>query len=107
MSTAFLSGDARLLTGLSSTTYAALGTTGTRYLDTVTVDGGAGNDRIVLTGVVKSAVINAGSGNDTLSLSLLGAARSRSTCHPGRRGGHDPARRHRLSPPARSTTATS
>jgi Ca2+-binding RTX toxin-like protein len=73
MSTAFLTGDARLLTGLSSTTYAALGTTGTRYLDTVTVFGGAGNDRIVLT-AVKSAVINAGSGNDTLSLSLLGAA---------------------------------
>lgn len=59
--------------GLIGTTYAALGTTGTRYLDVVTLDGGAGNDRIVLTGV-KSAVINAGSGNDTLSLSLLGAA---------------------------------
>ncbi|TFI57118.1 hypothetical protein E2493_16730, partial [Sphingomonas parva] len=73
LSTALLTGDARLLTGLSSTTYAALGTTGTRYLDTVTVDGGDGSDRIVLTGV-KSAVINAGSGNDVLSLSLLGAA---------------------------------
>jgi Ca2+-binding RTX toxin-like protein len=73
LSTALLSGDARLLTGLSSTTYAALGTTGTRYLDTVNVDGGAGNDRIVLT-AVKSAVINAGSGDDTLSLSLLGSA---------------------------------
>ncbi|HEX9965298.1 MAG TPA: M10 family metallopeptidase C-terminal domain-containing protein [Allosphingosinicella sp.] len=73
MSTAFLTGDARLLTGLSSTTYAALGTTGTRYLDTVTVNGGAGSDRIVLT-AVKSAVIDAGTGNDTLSLSLLGSA---------------------------------
>ncbi|HEX8574354.1 MAG TPA: M10 family metallopeptidase C-terminal domain-containing protein [Allosphingosinicella sp.] len=73
MSAAFLTGDARLLTGLSSTTYAALGTTGTRYLDTVTVDGGDGSDRIVLT-AVKSAVIDAGSGNDTLSLSLLGSA---------------------------------
>jgi Ca2+-binding RTX toxin-like protein len=73
LSAALLTGDFRLLTGLSSTTYAALGTTGTRYLDVVTVDGGAGNDRIVLT-AVKSAVINAGSGNDTLSLSLLGSA---------------------------------
>lgn len=59
--------------GLIGNTYAALGTTGTRYADTVTLDGGSGNDRIVLTGV-KSAVINAGSGNDILSLSLLGSA---------------------------------
>ena len=59
--------------GLIGQTYAALGATGNRYLDTVTVDGGAGNDRIILT-AVKSAVVNAGSGNDTLSLSLLGAA---------------------------------
>ncbi|HEX8622867.1 MAG TPA: M10 family metallopeptidase C-terminal domain-containing protein [Allosphingosinicella sp.] len=73
LSAALLTGDFRLLTGLSSTTYAALGTTGTRYLDTVTVEGGAGNDRIVLT-AVKSAVVNAGSGDDTLSLSLLGSA---------------------------------
>ncbi|NIJ20310.1 Ca2+-binding RTX toxin-like protein [Sphingomonas naasensis] len=59
--------------GLIGNTYAALGTTGNRYLDTVVVDGGAGSDRIILT-AVKSAVIDAGSGNDTLSLSLLGAA---------------------------------
>jgi Ca2+-binding RTX toxin-like protein len=73
MSAALLTGDARLLTGLSSTTYLPLGTTGTRYLDTVVVDGGAGSDRILLT-AVKSAVVDAGSGNDTLSLSLLGTA---------------------------------
>lgn len=59
--------------GLIGNTYAALGTTGNRFLDAVVVDGGAGNDRIVLT-AVKSAVVDAGSGNDTLSLSLLGAA---------------------------------
>ncbi|KRC82486.1 M10 family metallopeptidase C-terminal domain-containing protein [Sphingomonas sp. Root241] len=59
--------------GLIGNTYAALGTTGNRYLDTVVVDGGAGNDRIVLT-AVKSAVVDAGSGNDILSVSLLGAA---------------------------------
>lgn len=59
--------------GLIGNTYAALGTTGNRFLDTVVVDGGAGNDRIVLT-AVKAAVVDAGSGNDTLSLSLLGAA---------------------------------
>ncbi len=53
-------------------TYMALGTSGTRHLDVVTVEGGAGNDRIVLSGV-KSATINAGSGNDTVSLSLLGS----------------------------------
>jgi Ca2+-binding RTX toxin-like protein len=59
--------------GLIGNTYAALGTTGNRYLDTVVVNGGAGSDRIVLT-AVKSAVVDAGSGNDTLSLSLLGTA---------------------------------
>jgi Ca2+-binding RTX toxin-like protein len=73
LSSALLSGDARLMEGLSTTQYMALGTTGTRYLDVVTVDGGAGNDRIVLSGV-KSAVIDAGSGNDIVSLSLLGSA---------------------------------
>ena len=39
----------------------------------VTVDGGAGNDRIVLTGVA-SAAIRAGSGNDIVSISMRGAA---------------------------------
>nr|WP_294816392.1 M10 family metallopeptidase C-terminal domain-containing protein [uncultured Sphingomonas sp.] len=59
--------------GLIGNTYAALGTTGNRYLDTVVVDGGAGSDRIILT-AVKSAVVDAGSGDDILSVSLLGAA---------------------------------
>ena len=38
----------------------------------MTVDGGAGNDRIVLTGVA-SATINAGSGADIVSISMRGA----------------------------------
>jgi Ca2+-binding RTX toxin-like protein len=59
--------------GLIGNTYAALGTTGNRYLDTVVLNGGAGSDRIILT-AVKAAVVDAGSGNDTLSISLLGAA---------------------------------
>ena len=59
--------------GLSSATYAALGATSNdRNLDIVTVDGGAGNDRIILTGVA-SAAVNAGSGNDTVSISMRGA----------------------------------
>ncbi|MFL6843435.1 MAG: M10 family metallopeptidase C-terminal domain-containing protein [Allosphingosinicella sp.] len=56
-------------------TYMQLGTTGSgaaANLDVVTVDGGAGNDRIILSGVA-SATINAGSGNDTVSISMLGA----------------------------------
>ena len=58
----------------ASLTYMALGTTSTdRNLDVVTVDGGAGNDRIVLSGVA-SATINAGSGNDTVSISMRGAS---------------------------------
>ncbi len=60
--------------GLSTATYLALGATSSdRNLDVVTVDGGAGNDRIVLTGVA-SAAINAGSGADIVSISLRGAA---------------------------------
>ena len=52
----------------------ALGTTSNdRNLDVVTVDGGAGNDRIVLSGVA-SATINAGSGADIVSISMRGAA---------------------------------
>jgi Ca2+-binding RTX toxin-like protein len=65
--------------GLSSTgvtgaaTYMALGATSNdRNVDVVTVDGGAGNDRIILSGVA-SATINAGSGNDIVSISMRGA----------------------------------
>lgn len=65
--------------GLSATatgaaaTYMALGTTSNdRNVDVVTVDGGAGNDRIILSGVA-SATINAGSGNDVVSISMRGA----------------------------------
>jgi Ca2+-binding RTX toxin-like protein len=64
--------------GLSSTgvtgaaTYMALGATSNdRNVDVVTVDGGAGNDRIILSGVA-SATINAGSGNDIVSISMRG-----------------------------------
>ncbi|WP_294190485.1 M10 family metallopeptidase C-terminal domain-containing protein, partial [uncultured Sphingomonas sp.] len=62
--------------GLSSPSnnYAVLGATSNdRNLDTVTVEGGAGNDRIILTGVA-SATINAGSGDDTISISMRGAS---------------------------------
>ncbi|KQN21227.1 hypothetical protein ASE86_14730 [Sphingomonas sp. Leaf33] len=60
--------------GLIGQTYLALGATSSdRNLDVVTVDAGAGNDRIILTGVA-SATINAGAGNDTLSISMRGAA---------------------------------
>lgn len=60
--------------GLSTATYAALGATSNdRNTDIVTVDGGAGNDRIVLTGVA-SAAVKAGAGNDIVSISMRGAA---------------------------------
>jgi Ca2+-binding RTX toxin-like protein len=53
-------------------TYAPLGATSAdRNLDVVTVDGGAGNDRIVLTGVA-SAIVNAGTGADIVSISMRG-----------------------------------
>jgi Ca2+-binding RTX toxin-like protein len=59
--------------GLSTATYLALGATSNdRNVDVVTVDGGAGNDRIILTGVA-SATVNAGSGNDIVSISMRGA----------------------------------
>ncbi|HEY0027074.1 MAG TPA: M10 family metallopeptidase C-terminal domain-containing protein [Allosphingosinicella sp.] len=59
--------------GLSTATYMALGTTSSdRNVDVVTVDGGAGNDRIVLSGVA-SATVNAGSGADIVSISMRGA----------------------------------
>ena len=58
--------------GLSSgVSYAAPGRAGTRNLDTVTVSGGAGNDRVVLTGVA-TATVDLGTGNDVLSISTLG-----------------------------------
>jgi Ca2+-binding RTX toxin-like protein len=58
--------------GLINQTYAPLGATSAdRNLDVVTVDGGAGNDRIILTGV-SSATINAGSGADIVSISMRG-----------------------------------
>jgi Ca2+-binding RTX toxin-like protein len=61
--------------GLSSPTnnYAVLGATSNdRNVDVVTVDGGAGNDRIILTGVA-SATVNAGTGADIVSISMRGA----------------------------------
>jgi len=59
--------------GLIGQTYMALGATSNdRNLDVVTVDGGAGNDRIILSGVT-SATINAGSGADIVSISMRGA----------------------------------
>jgi Ca2+-binding RTX toxin-like protein len=60
--------------GLSSgATYALPGRAGTRFLDNVTVAGGDGNDRVVLTGV-DAATVDLGSGNDLLSLTTLGTA---------------------------------
>ncbi|MCW3796686.1 hypothetical protein OMW55_02535 [Sphingomonas sp. BN140010] len=60
--------------GLSTATYLAPGATSNdRNLDTVTVSGGAGNDRVILTGVA-SATIDAGSGNDLISISMRGAS---------------------------------
>jgi Ca2+-binding RTX toxin-like protein len=76
LSLAQLDGSTTALTfspGLSTVSYLQLGTTSNdRNLDVVTVDGGAGNDRIVLTGVA-SATVNAGAGNDTVSISMRGA----------------------------------
>lgn len=60
--------------GLSSATYLALGATSNdRNTDIVTVDAGAGDDRIVLTGVAR-ATVNAGSGADIVSISMRGAS---------------------------------
>jgi Ca2+-binding RTX toxin-like protein len=60
--------------GLSGTTYLALGATSNdRNTDVVTVDGGAGDDRIILTGVA-SATVNAGTGADIVSISMRGAS---------------------------------
>lgn len=58
--------------GLSSgASYVAPGRSGTRFLDNVVVSGGAGNDRVVLTGV-DSATVDLGTGDDRLSISTLG-----------------------------------
>jgi Ca2+-binding RTX toxin-like protein len=63
-----------LATGLSTANYLALGTTSNdRNADVVTVSGGAGSDRIVLNGVA-SATVDAGSGNDIISISMRGAS---------------------------------
>jgi len=60
--------------GLSGTTYLGLGATSNdRNTDVVTVDSGAGDDRIILTGVA-SATVNAGSGADIVSVSMRGAS---------------------------------
>jgi Ca2+-binding RTX toxin-like protein len=60
--------------GIIGTGYAAPGATSNdRNTDVVMVDAGAGNDRIILTGVA-SATVNAGSGNDLVSISMRGAA---------------------------------
>ncbi|MDB5680122.1 M10 family metallopeptidase C-terminal domain-containing protein [Sphingomonas bacterium] len=59
--------------GLINQTYAPLGATSAdRNVDVVNVVGGAGNDRIILTGVA-SATIDAGTGNDIVSISMRGA----------------------------------
>jgi Ca2+-binding RTX toxin-like protein len=59
-------------TGANVTYLVAGATSNDRNIDVVTVDGGAGNDRIILTGVA-SATINAGSGADLVSISTRGA----------------------------------
>jgi Ca2+-binding RTX toxin-like protein len=59
-------------TGATQTYLVAGATSNDRNIDVVTVDGGAGNDRIILTGVA-SATINAGSGADLVSISMRGA----------------------------------
>jgi Ca2+-binding RTX toxin-like protein len=76
LSTALVVNSAGLIAASNgaSQTYMALGTTSNdRNVDVVTVDGGAGNDRIVLSGVA-SATVNAGSGADLLSISMRGAS---------------------------------
>jgi Ca2+-binding RTX toxin-like protein len=65
---------AAIAVGLSTATYLALGATSNdRNLDVVNVVGGAGNDRIILTGVA-SATIDAGMGADIVSISMRGAS---------------------------------
>jgi Ca2+-binding RTX toxin-like protein len=67
-----LAGLSALGTGANVTYLVAGATSNDRNLDVVTVDGGAGSDRIILTGVA-SATINAGSGADLVSISMRGA----------------------------------
>ncbi len=65
---------AAIAVGLSTATYLAPGATSNdRNLDVVNVVGGAGNDRIILTGVA-SATIDAGTGDDIVSISMRGAS---------------------------------
>jgi Ca2+-binding RTX toxin-like protein len=59
--------------GATQTYLVAGATSNDRNVDVVSVDGGAGNDRIILTGVA-SATINAGSGADLVSISMRGAS---------------------------------
>ncbi|MBB5700132.1 DUF4214 domain-containing protein [Sphingomonas yantingensis] len=60
--------------GLSTATYLSVGTTSTdRNADIVRVNAGSGNDRIILTGVA-SATVDAGSGNDIVSISMRGVS---------------------------------
>ena len=73
----------------------APGRAATRFLDTVTVNGGAGNDRIVLTGV-DAAVIDLGTGDDLLQHQHPGRCRVQRLRHHHRcRAGHHPACRRR------------
>ncbi len=66
-------GLSALGTTQGNVTYLVAGATSNdRNIDVVAVDGGAGNDRIILTGVA-SATINAGSGADLVSISMRGA----------------------------------
>jgi Ca2+-binding RTX toxin-like protein len=67
-----LSGLIAASNGATQTYLVAGATSNDRNVDVVTVDGGAGNDRIILTGVA-SATINAGSGADLVSISMRGA----------------------------------
>jgi hypothetical protein len=82
--------------GLIGNTYAALGATSNdRNLDIVSVDGGAGNDRIILTGVA-SATVNAGIGcRHRQHQPPRRHEREQLFDHAGRRSGHHPVRRRR------------
>ncbi len=80
-------------TGGNVTYLVAGATSNDRNIDVVTVDGGAGNDRIILTGVA-SATINAGSGADLVSISMRGATSVNNyQITLGRRSGYHPVRR--------------
>ena len=59
-------------TGANVTYLVAGATSNDRNVDVVTVDGGGGDDRIILTGVA-SATVNSGTGADLVSISMRGA----------------------------------